>query len=75
MMDCLIFFLISEILKLFQKMTCVVSSQHESQIVAIIGTSLDDIDVGLNKKALLAFQSVCHVFFRDKRRRLGNQML
>ena len=75
MMDCLIFFLISEILMLFQKMTCVLSSEHESQIVAIIGTSLYDIHVGLNKKALLAFHSVCHVFFRDKTRRLWNKML
>ena len=56
-------------------MTCVLSSDHESQIVAIIGTSLDDIFAGLNKKALLAFHSVCHVFFRDKTRRLGKKML
>ena len=27
-------------------MTCVLSSEHESQIVAMIGTLLDDIDVG-----------------------------
>ena len=56
-------------------MTCVLSSDHESQILGIIVTSLDDIYVGLNKKALLAFHSVCHVFFRDKTRRLGNKML
>ena len=75
MMDCFIFFLISEILRLFLKMTCVMSSQHESQMVAVIGTSLNDIHVGLNKKALLVFHSVCHVLFRDKTRRLGNKML
>ena len=47
MMDCFIFFfLISEFLRLFQKMTCVLSSEHESQIVAMIGTLLDDIHVG-----------------------------
>ena len=46
MMDCLIFFLISTLLRLFQKMTCVLSREHESQIVAIIGTLLDDIHVG-----------------------------
>ena len=46
MMDSFIFFLISEFLRLFQKMTCVLSSEHESQIVAIIGTLLDDIHVG-----------------------------
>ena len=40
------FFLISEFLRLFQKMTCVLSSEHESEIVAIIGTLLDDIHVG-----------------------------
>ena len=39
------FFLVSEFLRLFQKMTCVLSSEHESQIVAIIGTLLDDIHV------------------------------
>ena len=27
-------------------MTCVLSSEHESQIVAMIGTLLDDIRVG-----------------------------
>ena len=43
MMDCF-FFLISEFLRLFQKMTCVLSNEHESQIVAIIGTLLDDIN-------------------------------
>ena len=69
MMDCFIFFLISEFLRLFQKMTCVFSNQHESEIVATIGTSLDDIHVGLSKEALLAFRSVCHVLFRDKTRR------
>ena len=46
MMDCFIFFLISEFLSLFQKMTCVLSSEHESQIVTIIGTLLHDIHVG-----------------------------
>ena len=46
MMDCFIFFLISEFLRLFQTMNCVLSSEHESQIVAIIGTLLDDIHVG-----------------------------
>ena len=45
MMDCFIFFLIPEILRLFQKMTCVLSSEHESQIVAIIGTLLYDTHV------------------------------
>ena len=39
------FFLISEVLRLFQKMTCVLSSEHESQIVTIIGTFLHDLHV------------------------------
>ena len=39
------FFLNSELFRLFQKMTCVLSSERESQIVAIIGTFLDDIHV------------------------------
>ena len=29
----------------------------------------------VNKNALLAFHSVCHVLFRDKTRSLGNKML
>ena len=29
----------------------------------------------VNKNALPAFYSVCHVFFRDKTRSLGNKML
>ena len=45
-MDCFTFVLISELLRLFQKMTCVLSSEHESQIVAFIGSLLDDIYVG-----------------------------
>ena len=46
MMDCFIFFIISEFLRLFQKMTCVLSSEHENQIVTIIGTLLHDTHVG-----------------------------
>ena len=46
MMDCFILFFISEFFRLFQKMTCGLSSEHERQIVAIIGTLLDDIHVG-----------------------------
>ena len=38
------FCLISSFLRLFQKMTCVLSSEHESQIVTIIGTLLHDIN-------------------------------
>ena len=46
-MDCVsFFFLISEFFRLFQKMTCVLSSEHESQIVTIIGTLLCGIHVG-----------------------------
>ena len=45
MMDCFIFYLSSEFLRLFQKMTCVLSRKHESQNVAIIGTLLDEIQV------------------------------
>ena len=56
-------------------MTCVLSSEHESQIVTIIGTLLYDIMLVVNKNALLAFHSVCDVLFRDKTRSLGNKML
>ena len=43
---CLFCFYMFELLLLIQKMTCVLSSEHESQIVTIIGTLLCDIHVG-----------------------------
>ena len=39
-------FYIFELLFLIQKMTCFLSSKHKGEIVAIIGTLLDDIHVG-----------------------------
>ena len=36
-----------ELLRFFQQMACVLSSEHESQIVATIGTLLDKIHVEL----------------------------
>ena len=48
MIDCFIFiFLMFELLRLFQQMTCVLSNEHESQIVATIGTLLDKIHIEL----------------------------
>ena len=47
MTDCFcVCFYIFELLFLIQKMTCFLSSKHESEIVATIGTLLDDIHVG-----------------------------
>ena len=36
-----------EVLRLFQKMSCVLRSEHESEIGATIGTLLDDVHVEL----------------------------
>ena len=51
MMDCLLFvcffFYMIELLRLFQKMSCVLSSEHKNQNVATIGTLLDHIHVEL----------------------------
>ena len=42
---CLFCFYMFELLLLIQKMTCFLSSKRKSQIVATIGTLLDDIHV------------------------------
>ena len=50
MIHCLLFvffFYMIELLRLFQKMSCVLSSEHENQNVATIGTLLDHIHVEL----------------------------
>ena len=47
MIDCFIFFLMFELLRLFQKVSCVLRSEHESEFGATIGTLLDDVHVEL----------------------------
>ena len=51
------------------------SSEHENQNVATLGTLLDQLMFAVNKNVLLAFHSVCHVLDRDKTTSLGNKML
>ena len=63
-----------ELLGLFQKRSCVLSSEHENQCYATISTLLDQFMLSCNNKALLAFHSVCYVLYRDKTRSLGNKM-
>ena len=47
MTDCFcVCFYSFQLLFLIQKMTCFLSSKHESEIVDTIGTLLDDIHVG-----------------------------
>ena len=48
-----------ELLRLFQKRSSVLSSEHENQYYATIGTLLDQFMLSCNNKALLAFHSVC----------------
>ena len=64
-----------DLLQLFQKRSFVLSSEHENQNVATLGTLLDQFMLSYNKNILLAFQSVSQVLDRDKTRRLGNKML
>ena len=64
-----------DLLQLFQKRSFVLSSEHENQNVATLGTLLDQFMLSYNKNILLAFQSVSQVLYRDKTRRLGNKML
>ena len=59
-----------DLLRLFQKRSFVLSSEHENNNVATLGTCL-----AVNENVLLAFHSVSHVLDRDKTRRLGNKML
>ena len=57
------FFLIFEFLTLSQKMTSVLSSKHESQVVTIIGTLLDDNHVGCKYESFASFsQCVSRTF-------------
>ena len=60
---------------LFQKRSFVLSSEHENQNVATIGTLLDQFMLSCKEEVSLAFNSVCHVLDRDKTRSLGNKML
>ena len=59
------FLLLIDLLRLFQKRSFVLSSEHENQNVATIGTLLDQT---VNNNVLVAFQSV--VLDRDKTRSL-----
>ena len=78
-----VFYYMIDLLRLFQKRSFVLSSEHENQNVATIGTLSVQIKMSplsvhgthVNKNVLLAFQSVCHVLDRDKTRSLGNKML
>jgi len=40
---CFFFYYMIELLRLFQKISCVFSSEHENQNVATIGTLLDQL--------------------------------
>ena len=52
-----------ELLLLIQNMTCFLSSKHESEIIAMIDTFLDDIHVGCKKGGLASFsQSLLRPF-------------
>ena len=68
------FYYMIDLLGLFQKRSFVLSSEHENQNIATLGTLLDQF-MAVNKNVLLAFHSVCHVLDRDKTRSLGNKML
>ena len=70
-----VFYYMIDLLRLFQKRSFVLSSEHENQNVATIGTLLDQLMLSVNKNVLLAFHSVCHVLDRGKTRSLGNKML
>ena len=71
-----LFYYMIDLVWLFQKRSFVLSSEHENQNVATIGTLLDQFMLSCKEKnVLLAFHSVCHVLDRDKTRSLGNKML
>ena len=50
-----------DLLRLFQKRSFVLSSEHENQNVATIGTLLHQFMLAVNKNVLLAFHSVCYL--------------
>ena len=60
---------------MFQKRSFVLSSEHENQKVATIGTLLDQFMLKRKLERLASFYSVSHELHRDKTRILGNKML
>ena len=62
------FYYMIDLFRLFQKRSFVLSSEHENQNVAAIGTLLDQFMLSVNKNVLLNFYSVCHVLDTDKKR-------
>ena len=62
-----------EMIWLFQKRSCVLSSYNENQDVATMGTLSDQFNV-VNNNALRAFHCQCHVLYRYKTRSLRSKM-
>ena len=71
-----VFYYMIDLLRLFQTRSFVLSSEHENQNIATLGTLLDQLMLSCKyKNVLLAFLSVCHILDRDKTTSLGNKML
>ena len=68
------FYYMIDLLRLFQKRSFVLSSEHKNQNVATIDRLFDQFMQAVNKNVLLAFQNVCHVRDREKTTNLGNKM-
>ena len=64
-----------DLLWLFQKRSFLLSSEHENQNVATVGTLLDQFMLSCKLERLARFYSVSDVLDRDKPRSLGNKML
>ena len=72
---CLFCFHMFELFLLIQKMTCFLSASVKVKLSPLSVLCYMTLMLVVNKNALLAFHSVCHVLFRDKTRRLGYKML
>ena len=57
-----------KMLRLFQERSCVLSSQHENQDVATIGTLLDQFNLGCKKAPPYWLFTVCVTYFFERRR-------
>ena len=64
-----------DLLRLFQKRSFVLSSEHENNNVATIGTLLDQFMLSCKEEGLARVSQCLQVLDRDKTRRLGNKML
>ena len=69
------FYYMIDLLRLFQKRSFFLSSEHENNNVATLGTLLDQFMLSCKYQRLARFSECLPGLYRDKTRSLGNKML